>query len=137
MQTWDWHVELSPYRHTVHSAGGNHCYVGITEHGILAKIGVNSAGLALHFNILGHRDDRVGGIPIHVLAALVLEEADHVAHARQILHGTPITSSGSFLLFDTEHAVLLDISPAGIFEAPQAAEGTYLRTNHFLIATRP
>ncbi|MET8331245.1 C45 family peptidase [Streptomyces sp. NPDC005181] len=103
-------------------------------HGILAKIGVNSAGLGLHFNILGHRDDRVGGIPVHVLAALVLEEADNADQARQILHDSPITSSGSFMLFDTQRAVLLDISPAGIFEAPQVAEGTYLRTNHFLTA---
>ncbi|HEY9368242.1 C45 family peptidase [Streptomyces sp.] len=132
VQTWDWHVELSPYWHTLASGGGAHRYVGLTEHGILAKIGVNSAGLALHFNILGHRDDRVGGVPMHVLAALVLEEADDVAHALRIVRAAPITSSGSFMLFDTERAVLLDISPAGVFEAPQTADGTFLRTNHFL-----
>lgn len=132
VQTWDWHVELGPYWHTLASVGGKHRYVGITEHGILAKIGVNSAGLALHFNILGHQEDRVGGIPMHVLAALVLEEADDVAHAREILRKTPITSSGSFMLFDTERAALLDLSPAGVFEVPQATTDTYLRTNHFL-----
>ncbi|WP_432176531.1 C45 family autoproteolytic acyltransferase/hydolase [Streptomyces sp. Tue6028] len=132
VQTWDWHVELSPYWHTLDCAGGTHRYVGITEHGILAKIGVNSAGLALHFNILGHRDDRVGGLPVHVLAALVLEEADSVDHARRLLRDAPIASSGSFMLFDTRQALLLDISPAGVFEVPPIAEGTHLRTNHFL-----
>ncbi|MEU5846533.1 C45 family peptidase [Saccharopolyspora shandongensis] len=132
VQTWDWHVELSSHWHTIDSAGGPHRYVGITEHGILAKIGVNDAGLALHFNILGHRDDRVGGIPVHVLAACVLEEAGSVDHALELLHETPIASSGSFALFDTARAVLLDISPEGIFEVPEVVPGTWLRTNHFL-----
>ncbi|MFD7987583.1 C45 family autoproteolytic acyltransferase/hydrolase [Kitasatospora indigofera] len=134
VQTWDWHVELSAAWHTVDSAGAAHRYTGITEHGILAKIGVNSAGVALHFNILGHRDDRVGGVPVHVLAALVLEEAASARHAREILREAPLTSSGSFLLFDEREALLLDLSPAGIFEAPEAAPGTLLRTNHFLTA---
>ncbi|MFF2573005.1 C45 family autoproteolytic acyltransferase/hydolase [Streptomyces sp. NPDC058084] len=132
VQTWDWHVELSPYWHTVESAGGTHRYAGLTEHGILAKIGVNSAGLALHFNILGHEDDRAGGIPVHVLAALVLEEAGSVAHARELVESAPLTSSGSFMLFDADSAVLLDLSPVGVFEAPRVAPDTHLRTNHFL-----
>ncbi|OKI29225.1 hypothetical protein A6A07_23920 [Streptomyces sp. CB03911] len=133
-QTWDWHVELGSSWHTVDSAGATHRYVGITEHGILAKIGVNSAGLALHFNILGHREDRAGGIPMHVLAALVLEEAGSTEHAREILREAPVTSSGSFMLFDERSAVLLDLSPVGVFEVPEAADGTHLRTNHFLSA---
>ncbi|MET9949985.1 C45 family peptidase [Streptomyces sp. NPDC006339] len=132
VQTWDWHIELARFWHTLESAGGAHRYVGLTEHGILAKIGVNSAGLALHFNILGHQEDRVGGVPVHVLAALVLEEAESVAHAREIVRSAPITSSGSFLLFDPESAALLDLSPVGVFEAPPVNAGTHLRTNHFL-----
>ncbi|MFF0433699.1 C45 family autoproteolytic acyltransferase/hydrolase [Streptomyces sp. NPDC004327] len=135
VQTWDWHVELGPYWHTLESSGARHRYVGLTEHGIVAKIGVNSAGLALHFNILGHRDDRVGGIPVHVLAALVLEEADGVGHARELIESAPITSSGSFMLFDASGTALLDLSPAGVFEAPRIAEGLHLRTNHFLTET--
>ncbi|MFF5973270.1 C45 family autoproteolytic acyltransferase/hydrolase [Streptomyces sp. NPDC012769] len=132
VQTWDWHIELAASWHTLESAGGAHRYVGLTEHGILAKIGVNSAGLALHFNILGHHDDRVGGVPVHVLAALVLEEAESVAHAREIVRSAPVTSSGSFMLFDPDSAVLLDISPVGVFEARRVGDGTHLRTNHFL-----
>ncbi|MET9346890.1 C45 family peptidase [Streptomyces termitum] len=132
IQTWDWHVELGSSWHTVDAAGGAHRYVGLTEHGILAKIGVNSAGLALHFNILGHRDDRVGGIPVHVLAALVLEEAADADEAVDLIRSAPLTSSGSFLLFDERRAVLLDLSPDGVFEAPAVDDATRLRTNHFL-----
>lgn len=133
VQTWDWHMEIAPYWHTIISRGGVHDYAGLTECGILGKIGVNSAGVALHFNILGHRADRPEGIPMHVLAALVLEEASSVAHAVELVREAPVTSSGSFALFDaTGDAVLLDISPEGVFSAPAITEGTWLRTNHFL-----
>jgi isopenicillin-N N-acyltransferase-like protein len=131
IQTWDWHVELNPYWHTLESRGGTHDAVGLTEHGILGKIGINSAGLALHFNILGHRRDGVGGVPMHVLAAVVLEEAGSVAEAVEIVRGAPIASSGSFALFDTSEAVLLDLSPEGVF-AVESDRDTLVRTNHFL-----
>ncbi|MFI9780253.1 C45 family autoproteolytic acyltransferase/hydrolase [Streptomyces sp. NPDC051956] len=134
IQTWDWHVELNPYWHTLESRGGTHDVVGLTEHGILGKIGINSAGLALHFNILGHRRDGIGGIPMHVLAAVVLEEAGSVAEAVEIVRGAPIASSGSFALFDTTEAVLLDLSPEGVF-AVESDRGTLVRTNHFLSPT--
>lgn len=131
IQTWDWHVELSDYWHTLESRGARHDFVGITEHGILGKIGVNSAGLALHFNILGHLQDGIGGIPMHVLAAVVLKEAGSVAEALDIVRGAPIKSSGSFALFDETDAVLLDNSPEGVFEI-RPENGYFVRTNHFL-----
>ncbi|WP_199566583.1 C45 family autoproteolytic acyltransferase/hydolase [Streptomyces triticagri] len=143
VQTWDWHVELTPYWHTLESRGAAHDVAGLTEHGILAKIGVNSAGLALHFNILGHRADGVGGVPMHVLAAVVLQEAGSVAEALEIVRAAPVASSGSFALFDAAgghdgsgvaEAVLLDISPDGVFAvAPEG--GALVRTNHFLSPT--
>ncbi|GAA1107125.1 C45 family peptidase [Nocardiopsis metallicus] len=127
VQTWDWHVELSASWHTVESGGADHRYAGLTEHGILAKIGVNSAGLALHFNILGHRQDRLSGVPMHILAATVLEEAESPNHAQEIVRGTPVTSSGSLMLFTEHESVLLDISPEGVYVVPSK-----VRTNHFL-----
>ncbi|MFI7008637.1 C45 family autoproteolytic acyltransferase/hydolase [Streptomyces sp. NPDC050145] len=133
VQTWDWHVELNAMWHTVESRGGRYDYAGLTEDGILGKIGVNSAGLALHFNILGHVRDGVGGIPMHVLAAIVLEEAGSVAEAVDLVRSAPITSSGSFTLFDEQDATLLDLSPAGVF-AVGHEEDTFIRTNHFLTA---
>ncbi|GHB47438.1 peptidase C45 [Streptomyces viridiviolaceus] len=131
VQTWDWHVELGSMWHTVESRGGRHDVVGLTENGILGKMGVNSAGLALHFNILGHVRDGIGGIPVHVLAAIVLEEAGSVAEAAEIVRSAPLASSGSFALFDETDAVLLDLSPVGVFEVP-SSNGTFVRTNHFL-----
>lgn len=131
VQTWDWHVELAAHWHTLESHGGPRTFVGLTEDGILGKIGINDAGLALHFNILGHERDGIGGIPMHVLAAIVLGEAGSVAEAVDIVRTAPVASSGSFALFDTTDAALLDLSPVGIFAA-QPTDGYLLRTNHFL-----
>ncbi|MEU0832369.1 C45 family peptidase [Streptomyces sp. NPDC005969] len=131
VQTWDWHIELNALWHTLEVRGGRHGFVGLTENGILGKIGVNSAGLALHFNILGHVRDSVGGIPMHVLAAIVLEDAGSVAEAVEIVRSAPLASSGSFALFDEADAVLLDLSPVGVF-AVRPEHGTLVRTNHFL-----
>ncbi|WP_406096372.1 C45 family autoproteolytic acyltransferase/hydolase [Kitasatospora purpeofusca] len=132
VQTWDWHVELSAHWHTLESRGGRHTVVGLTEDGILGKIGINSAGLALHFNILGHARDGVGGVPVHVLAAVVLAEAGSVAEAVDLVRGAPLASSGSFALFDGTHATLLDLSPAGVFAVAPDERGLLVRTNHFL-----
>ncbi|MDI2127115.1 C45 family autoproteolytic acyltransferase/hydolase [Yinghuangia seranimata] len=131
VQTWDWHVELADHWHTLRTRGAGHAFVGLTENGILGKIGVNSAGLALHFNILGHTKDGVGGIPMHVLAAIVLGEAGSVAEAVELVRTAPVASSGSFALFDPTDAVLLDLSPVGVYEM-RPHDGWLLRTNHFL-----
>ncbi|MFF9351987.1 C45 family autoproteolytic acyltransferase/hydolase [Streptomyces sp. NPDC014734] len=107
---------------------------GLTENGILGKIGVNSAGLALHFNILGHALDGTGGVPVHVLAAIVPAEAGSVAEAVEIVRGAPLASSGSFALLDGTDTVLLDLSPVGVFPV-RSGGGTFVRTNHFLTPT--
>ncbi|GAB3621237.1 hypothetical protein GCM10027417_24980 [Glutamicibacter endophyticus] len=135
VQTWDWHVELAGHWHTQQVIGGRHHMVGITEHGILGKIGINSAGLGLHFNILGHREDAVGGIPMHVLSAYVLQNAGSVAEAIDVVRSAPIASSGSFALLDRQGSALLEITPRGVFEVPPLQAGTHLRTNHFLTET--
>ncbi|MFE7330172.1 C45 family autoproteolytic acyltransferase/hydrolase [Streptomyces sp. NPDC057565] len=130
-QTWDWHVELATHWHTHEVRGGRHDVVGVTEHGILGKIGINSAGLALHFNILGHRQDGVGGVPVHLLAATVLEEAASVTEALDIVRAAPVSASSSFTLFDLSTAITTDITPVGVFVV-EPTDGTIIRTNHFL-----
>ncbi|GAA3443709.1 C45 family autoproteolytic acyltransferase/hydolase [Planomonospora venezuelensis] len=131
VQTWDWHVELAPYWHTHEVRGGRYDVAGVTEHGILGKVGVNGAGLALHFNILGHRADGAGGVPVHLLAATVLEEAGSVAEALDLVRSAPVSASSSFTLFDREAAVTADITPVGVFVV-EPVGGSVIRTNHFL-----
>jgi isopenicillin-N N-acyltransferase-like protein len=131
IQTWDWHEEMNPYWHVQSVRGTRHAYAGLTEHGILGKIGINSAGLGVFFNILGHRDDASTGVPMHVLAAAVLGEAGTVAEALELLRSAPIASSSALTLIDTESAVCAELSPVGL--AVLRPTGGYVaHTNHFL-----
>lgn len=129
-QTWDWHVELDRFWHTHEVAGPGYRFAGMTEQGLLSKIGVNSAGLALHFNILGHEQDGPGGVPMHVLSGVVLSECATVDEAIELVRSAPLSSSSSFTLIDRDAAVSLEISPVGVFEVPQR-DGSVVRTNSF------
>lgn len=130
VQTWDWHIELDAFWHTQTVAGPGYRFVGLTEQGILAKIGLNEAGLMLHFNILGHADDGADGIPMHLLSYAVLTECATVDEAIALVRETPIGSSSAFTMLDAQRAVSLEISPAGIFVIDEA-DGSVQRTNHF------
>lgn len=134
VQTWDWHIELDPFWHTQEVAGPGHRYAGLTEQGILSKIGVNSAGLGLHFNILGHRDDGPDGVPMHVLSAVVLAECATVDEALALIREAPIGSSSAFTMLDATQAASVEMSPAGVFPIPER-DGSVQRTNHFQDAT--
>lgn len=130
VQTWDWHVELDPFWHTHEVAGPGYRYAGLTELGILSKIGLNECGLALHFNILGHREDGPDGVPMHVLSALVLSECASVAEAIDFIRQAPVASSSAFTMLDAEQSVSVEMSPDGVFVIPEIA-GSVQRTNHF------
>lgn len=131
IQTWDWHTELDDFWHTQEVAGPGYRYVGLTEQGIVSKIGINEAGLALHFNILGHREDRPGGIPMHVLSAVVLDSCASINEALELIRSTPIHSSSAFTMLDSHGTVSCEMSPSGV-SAIRPVQGVNLRTNHFL-----
>ncbi|RJN32381.1 C45 family autoproteolytic acyltransferase/hydolase [Nesterenkonia natronophila] len=130
-QTWDWHDELSEYWHTQTVRGPGLEHVGVTEQGILAKIGLNEAGLGVHLNILAHRQDAVGGVPVHILCAAVLSECRSVEEAQQLLGSAEISSSSVLTLVESGRTVMCELSPAGVFIVEQS-EGPLLHTNHFL-----
>lgn len=131
VQTWDWHVELDAFWHTQEVSGPGFSYIGLTEAGIVSKVGVNEAGLALHFNILGHRNDGVGGVPMHVLSSIVLEECASVDEAIELIATAPVRSSSAFTLIDPTRAVSLEMSPVGRYALTEQY-GFVARTNHFI-----
>ncbi|QMU71429.1 C45 family peptidase [Streptacidiphilus sp. P02-A3a] len=57
-QTWDWHDDLRDgwFVWQIEHPDGRVVRT-VTEYGIVGKIGVNAAGLGLHFNILAHTSD--------------------------------------------------------------------------------
>lgn len=132
-QTWDWHEELSEFWHLQEVRGGTHSYVGLTEHGILSKVGMNDAGVGIFLNILGHTADRADGVPVHLVGARVLAEAGSMAEAVAILKDAPVSTSSAITVLGADGAVSVELSPVGA-AVVEAHEGTLLHTNHFLDA---
>lgn len=145
IQTWDWHAHLCPsgfvFSYTPDIAEGSERRVGrvttFTECGVLAKIGVNDAGIGVHFNILHHEHDRgSSGVPVHAIARRVLDEATTVDEAEAIVRSAPASASTVLTVVsreDVEHrAACFEISSARVAVVRPDATGTLLHTNHFV-----
>ncbi|GAA2093567.1 MULTISPECIES: C45 family autoproteolytic acyltransferase/hydolase [Brevibacterium] len=141
LQTWDWYADLVPQGLVLDytSAAG----VGVrtfTEFGAPAKIGINAAGLGVHFNILHHASDHGGGgVPVHAVARRVLDHAQTVAEAVEIARSAPVSASSVLTVVTREpDAVSIELCPDGVGVVRPwtggADPGTrvLLHTNHFL-----
>jgi isopenicillin-N N-acyltransferase-like protein len=133
MQTWDWHVELAECWHLQWVETGSGCFVGLTEEGILAKVGVNDAGVAVHLNVLGHQDDGPGAVPVHLAAAHVLHQAGSLDEAVDLLLDAPVRSSSALSVVTEAGAVMVELSPHGA-AVVRTDQPYQLHTNHFLDA---
>ncbi|MFG2333816.1 C45 family autoproteolytic acyltransferase/hydrolase [Streptomyces sp. NPDC048604] len=131
-QCWDWHEELADAWHVQTVAGGPHAFAGITEHGILAKIGVNDAGVGVLFNILGHDADGAAGVPVHLVARRVLGAAGSFAEAVGMIAGAPVSASTVLTVVTADRAASVELSPAGTAVVEPDEGGWLVRTNHFL-----
>jgi isopenicillin-N N-acyltransferase like protein len=138
VQTWDWHDELSDswMRWTIEHPSG-HRVETMTEAGIVGKIGISSAGVAVLLNILGHRDDGPPiGIPVHVLARAVLDRAGGAVEALSILSTARASASTAFTIVaddeDGGAVCTVELSPAGPGFVTPDERGVLVRTNHFL-----
>lgn len=140
LQTWDWHETLSNetvVRRLRTSAGTG--VVTFCEFGQPAKIGVNDRGLGVHFNILHHRSDGTGaGVPVHVLARMILDRAGTIEEAAAIAGSVPLAASSvlTVVTFDgrTAAAAAIEVSPVGVAVLPAPSGGVLAHTNHFLDA---
>ncbi|MGW0994672.1 C45 family autoproteolytic acyltransferase/hydolase [Streptomyces sp. NPDC002520] len=138
IQTWDWHDSLTPDGLLLSLVTGTRRRVKLfTEFGTAAKIGVNDAGLGLHFNILHHRSDNAaGGVPVHAVARRVLEEATTVAEARDIVASATVSASTVLTVatYRDGHAAAasIEMSPSGFAVVHPEADGWVIHTNHFL-----
>ncbi|MFJ3958168.1 C45 family autoproteolytic acyltransferase/hydolase [Arthrobacter sp. NPDC090010] len=139
MQTWDWHDFLVPDGLLLDFvAESGHKVKMFTEFGTAAKIGVNDAGLGLHFNILSHRTDSdQGGVPVHAIARRILEEASTLDDAARIAGSATVSASTVFTVFELDadggsRAASLELSPAGLATVQPGQDGWLFHTNHFL-----
>lgn len=140
MQTWDWHDVSNDDTLVVrYLARPGHGVRYFTEFGIVGKIGVNSAGIGVHFNILNHHQDGDGmGVPVHVVARTVLERATSLQEAIDLARSVSVSASTVLTIVSTATAtapataVAVELSPAGAAVLPVAADGFLVHTNHFL-----
>jgi isopenicillin-N N-acyltransferase-like protein len=139
-QTWDWHEELAATWLVwgLETADGMRVQT-LTEAGMLAKIGINSAGIAVLLNVLHHEDDASVplGVPIHVLLRRLLAESETIFDAVRILAAAPVAASSAVTLIAAEGgeetALTAELRPgvAPEYVLPDEA-GLLVHTNHFL-----
>ncbi|GAA1686886.1 C45 family autoproteolytic acyltransferase/hydolase [Nonomuraea maheshkhaliensis] len=136
VQTWDWHDHLrdAPMLWELEPRPG-HVVRTFTEAGVLAKIGVNTAGLGVHFNILRHVTDTAEtGVPVHLIARRILDEAATVEEAADIARSAPVSASSVITAVTDGGAASIEISPAGVAVIPPGPDGVLQHCNHFLDA---
>ena len=134
VQTWDWHEGLQGLTLLWQfDPRPGHTVKTFTECGVLGKIGVNSAGLGLHFNLLRHdADGEELGVPVHLIARRVLEEASNLARAEQIIRSARVSASVALTVVSRDGAATFEVSPGGVRRLAPDADGLLLHTNHFL-----
>jgi isopenicillin-N N-acyltransferase-like protein len=130
-QTWDWNGGQRAACVIVRiQAPGDPEVLTVTEGGIMAKIGLNSAGLAVALNILRSKGDgREPGMAVHVLlrAALQCQSVEQVV---ELAARSRAAASSCVTVADAYgRAVSLELTPAGLAEVrPQ--HGLLAHTNH-------
>ncbi|MGH3259965.1 MAG: C45 family autoproteolytic acyltransferase/hydrolase [Streptosporangiaceae bacterium] len=135
-QNWDWLVHATETLVVLEARQEDGPdFVTVVEAGLLAKAGLNAAGLGLVTNALVTEAD-VGapGLPYHVLLRAILDCAT-VTQALEVLQAGPRSSSANYLIAHASGAAL-DIEAApGDFTRLYPLypdQGVLLHTNHFL-----
>jgi isopenicillin-N N-acyltransferase like protein len=135
-QNWDWLLHASQTLVVLEARQEDGPdFVTVVEAGLLAKAGLNAAGLGLVTNALVTEAD-VGapGLPYHVLLRAILDCAT-VTEALQVLQAGPRSSSANYLIAHASGAALDVEAAPGDFTRlyPLFPEcGLLLHTNHFL-----
>ena len=139
-QTWDWHEELAATWLVwgLETAAGMRVQT-LTEAGMLAKIGINSAGHRGAAERAPPRDDASVplGVPIHVLLRRLLAESETIFDAVRILAAAPVAASSAVTLIAAEGgeetALTAELRPGAAPEYVLPDEsGLLVHTNHFL-----
>jgi isopenicillin-N N-acyltransferase-like protein len=149
VQTWDWYAAMAGnwFHWTIPHPDGRVVQT-VTEYGILGKIGVNTSGVGVMFNMLHHAHDLTGGepadgeatgshpigYPLHLLARRVLDDARSVADAVDLIGSVRTSASSSLTVVEERAAVSAELFPGGLGLLRPDEDGLLVRTNHFVSA---
>ena len=131
-QNWDWHPTQQPYTVVLATRDERgHEIVSLAEAGMLAKTGLNSAGVGVCVNLIhSDRDGVLGGVPYHVLIRFVLDQPDGLAASLKV---TSLPRSASINLIVAAAggtAVDLEVAP-GLVGRILPTDGLLVHANHF------
>jgi isopenicillin-N N-acyltransferase-like protein len=138
IQTWDWHDVSNENTLVVrYRSRGGRTVRYFTEFGILGKIGLNDAGIGVHFNILNHAHDGEGiGVPVHAVARAVLDGAGTLGDAIAIAQSAKVSASTVLTIVSyadgKADAAQVELSSGGHATLHAPEDGFLLHTNHFL-----
>jgi isopenicillin-N N-acyltransferase like protein len=135
-QNWDWLLHSAQTLVVLEARQDDGPdFVTVVEAGLLAKTGLNAAGLGLVTNALvTDADTGTPGLPYHVLLRAILDCAT-VTEALRVLQAGMRSSSANYLIAHASGAALDVEAAPGDFTRlyPQFPEhGLLLHTNHFL-----
>lgn len=136
-QNWDWlpHMAQTVVVLEAQQDSGPD-FVTVVEAGLLAKTGMNSAGLGLVTNAMVTSDDAgQPGLPYHVLLRAILD-SETVSGALRALQEAPRSSAANYLISHRDgSAVDVEAAPGDfsrLFLVFPDGDGVITHTNHFL-----
>jgi isopenicillin-N N-acyltransferase-like protein len=132
-QTWDW-LRSQRKACVVLRVKEPGCpdLLTLTEAGIIAKIGLNSAGLGVCLNILRSTSDGLRpALPIHVLLRRLLQMTTY-QEAQSLVQQTPAAASSCISIAAAGQAVSLEITPDST-AALEPHNSLLVHTNHCLL----
>lgn len=133
-QTWDWLAMQNEGCVVLRVAAYENqpALLTMTEAGMVGKIGLNSAGLAVGLTLLrSETDGEQSGLPIHVFLRYALQQPS-VQAVRELAQNVRFAATSSIPLADSSGDVAcLEVSPAGVEEL-QPEAGLLVHTNHCL-----
>ena len=132
-QTWDWQGEQRAACVILRIYSSDEPEVmTLTEAGMVAKLGLNSEGVAVGLNMMRSEADGLKvGMPVHVLLRKMLQgRTFEEARALPDAHASA-ASSCIVLASDKEELVALEITSAGVYQV-DADDGRLVHSNHAL-----
>lgn len=116
-------------------------FVTIVEAGLLAKFGMNSAGLGLVTNALvSARDEGKPGVPYHVLLRALLDAETAAGALATLQRGTRSASANYLIAHASGLALDVEAAPGDfsqLYLLQPDERGNLVHTNHFLSARFP
>ena len=135
-QNWDWHTGTAETCVLLVMAPlGRPAFACLVEAGLLAKMGMNEAGIGLVCNALVcDRDRGMPGVPFHVILRRILTSASIDEAATAVLAASRASSANYVIGSPEGDAADIESAPGGLADVfPLLPDGGVLaHTNHFV-----